>query len=210
MRPFTTLTALAAPIDEPNIDTNQLCPSRFNKISRGPAYARILFHDRRFNQDGSEKDFVLNQEPYRQAKIIVADRSFGCGSSRETAVYALYEFGIRCVIATSFGEIHANNCCMNGILPVVLADEEVAAIRRHLHENVGAKMSVDLPTQTVTGVTGAVYRFDIHPIRKKCLLEGLDEIARTQQYSNRMAEFEVRHQKLLYWVFASEDSGKTL
>ena len=99
---------------------------------------------------------------------------------------------------------------MNGILPVVLADLEVAAIRRNLHENVGGKLSVDLPTQTVTDVTGEVYRFDIHPIRKNCLLEGLDEIARTQRYSNRMAEFEVQHQKHLYWVFASKGSEKTL
>jgi 3-isopropylmalate/(R)-2-methylmalate dehydratase small subunit len=202
MQPFTTLSAMAVPFDEPNIDTNQLCPSRFNKIPRGPKYAQILFHDQRFNPDGSEKDFILNREPYRHGKIIVADRGFGCGSSRETAVYALYEFGIRCVIATSFGDIHASNCCMNGILPVVLKDEEAAAIRKQLHDRPGAEITVDLPAQTVTDVQGNVYRFEIHPVRRKCLLEGLDEIARTQQYRPKMDQFESAYRQRLYWLFS--------
>ena len=120
MQPFTQLTAIAAPIDEPNVETTQRCPTRVNKLPRGPKHAQVLFHDRRFEADGSEKDFVLNREPYRRAQIVVADRNWGCGSSRESAVYALYEFGIRCVIAPSFGDIHANNCFKNGLLPVVL------------------------------------------------------------------------------------------
>src|SRR6476659_2647017 len=110
MEPFTRLTGVAVPIDEPNVDTNQLCPTRFNKVPRGPGHAKILFHDRRFNLDGTEKEHILNVEPFNQARIVVADRNWGCGSSRESAVYALYEFGIRCVIASSFGDIHANNC----------------------------------------------------------------------------------------------------
>src|SRR5688572_12237979 len=142
MEPFRKLTAIAVPLDEPNIDTNQLCPSRFNKIPRGPQYAQILFHDQRFNADRSEKDHILNREPYRRAQIIVADRGFGCGSSRETAVYALYEFGIRCVIATSFGDIHASNCCQNGILPVVLSDSAAADLRAQLHERPGTELTV--------------------------------------------------------------------
>lgn len=190
MEPFTTLTAIAAPIDEPNVDTNQLCPTRFNKVPRGPRYARVLFHDRRFAADGSEKEFILNREPYRHARIIVADRNWGCGSSRESAVYALYEFGIRCVIASSFGDIHANNCSKNGLLPVVLSDAEVAALRRQLHAHPGASLTVDLAEQTVTDAQGAVYRFDIHPVRRKCLLEGLDDIARTHQYAERFGMFE--------------------
>ncbi|HSN38820.1 MAG TPA: 3-isopropylmalate dehydratase small subunit, partial [Burkholderiales bacterium] len=144
MTPFTKLTAIAAPIDEPNIDTNQLCPTRFNKVPRGPKHAQILFHDLRFQADGTEKDFVLNREPWRRAQIIVADRNWGCGSSRESAVYALYEFGIRCVIASSFGDIHANNCMKNGLLPVVLKQDEVMAIRAQLHAKPGATVSVDL------------------------------------------------------------------
>src|SRR5512143_1569666 len=182
MEPFTKLTAIAAPIDEPNVDTNQLCPTRFNKVPRGPRYAQVLFHDRRFNADGSEKDFILNREPYRKAQIIVADRNWGCGSSRESAVYALYEFGIRCVIASSFGDIHANNCAKNGLLPVTLPQEDVLELRRQLHDRPGATISVDLAAQTITGPAGREYHFDIHPVRKKCLLEGLDDIARTEQY----------------------------
>jgi 3-isopropylmalate/(R)-2-methylmalate dehydratase small subunit len=202
MQPFTKLTAVAVPLDEPNIDTNQLCPSRFNKVPRGPKYAQILFHDQRFNADGSEKEFILNRESYRNARIIVADRSFGCGSSRETAVYALYEFGIRCVIATSFGDIHASNCCMNGILPVVLKDAEAAAIREQLHAQPGAQITVDLAEQTVIDPAGRSYRFEIHPVRKKCLIEGLDEIARTEQYHAQIENFENAYRKRLYWLLS--------
>lgn len=200
MEPFTRLTAIAAPIDEPNVDTNQLCPTRFNKVPRGPRYAQVLFHDRRFNADGSEKDFILNREPYRKAQIVVADRNWGCGSSRESAVYALYEFGIRCVIASSFGDIHANNCSKNGLLPVVLADEEVAAMRAQLHASPGATMSVDLDAQTVVDAEGQIHRFDIHPVRKKCLLEGLDDVARTHQYAERFAMFEDTYRTEFPWL----------
>jgi 3-isopropylmalate/(R)-2-methylmalate dehydratase small subunit len=156
MQPFTRLTAIAAPIDEANVDTNQLCPTRFNKVPRGPGHAKILFHDRRFNADGSEKEHLLNAEPFSHARIIVADRNWGCGSSRESAVYALYEFGIRCVIAPSFGDIHANNCVKNGLLPVVLPDAACAAIRAQLREQPGAEITVDLAAQTVTDAEGRV------------------------------------------------------
>lgn len=203
MTPFTTLTAIAAPIDEPNVDTNQLCPTRFNKVPRGPRYRDILFHDRRFDLQGQEKDFILNREPYRKAQIIVADRNWGCGSSRESAVYALYEFGIRCVIASSFGDIHANNCMKNGLLPVVLSDAEVAEVRQQLHDKIGATLSVDLPTQTVTDAAGQTHRFEIHPVRKKCLLEGLDDVARTHQYAERLAMFEDGYRAERPWLYGS-------
>jgi 3-isopropylmalate/(R)-2-methylmalate dehydratase small subunit len=206
MQAFTTLTALAAPIDEPNVDTNQLCPTRFNKVPRGPKHAQILFHDRRFDAEGHEKDFILNREPYRHAQIIVADRNWGTGSSRESAVYALYEFGIRCVIASSFGDIHANNCYRNGLLPVVLKPEEVADMRRQLHAHSGASVTVDLAAQTVVDPEGKVYRFEIHPVRKKCLLEGLDDIARTHQYSERFAMFEDEYRTDRPWLFEQPTS----
>ena len=193
MQPFTTITAIAAPIDEANVDTNQLCPTRFNKVPRGPQYAQVLFHDRRFNADGTEKEFLLNVEPFRSAAIIVANRNWGCGSSRESAVYALYEFGIRCVIAPSFGDIHANNCSKNGLLPVVLPEAEVASIRAQLRDRPGATVTVDLQEQTVTDPAGRVHRFEIHPVRKKCLLEGLDDVARTQEYRSRIEEFEAEY-----------------
>src|SRR5450759_476417 len=204
MQPFTTITAIAAPLDEANIDTNQLCPTRFNKVPRGPKYAQVLFHDLRFNADDSERDFILNREPYRRAGIIVADRNFGCGSSRESAVYALYEFGIRCVIAPSFGDIFANNSCKNGLLPVVLPDAAAAAIRKQLCESPGATMTVDLVAQTVTDPARQVHRFDMHPLRRKCLLEGLDDVARTQQYRRQFEAFEAAYRKERSWLYAGE------
>lgn len=201
MHPFTTITAIAAPIDEPNVDTNQLCPTRFNKVPRGPAYARILFHDRRFNADGSEKEHILNAEPFNRAQIIVADRNWGSGSSRESAVYALYEFGIRCVIASSFADIHSNNCYKNGLLPVVLEEAECEDIRQQLRDSPGATIRVDLATQTVIDARGKTHRFDIHPVRKKCLLEGLDDIARTLQYREAFEAFESRYREERPWLY---------
>jgi 3-isopropylmalate/(R)-2-methylmalate dehydratase small subunit len=201
MEAFTQLTGIAVPIDEANVDTNQLCPTRFNKVPRGPGHAKILLHDRRFNLDGTEREHILNVEPFNQARIVVADRNWGCGSSRESAVYALYEFGVRCVIASSFGDIHANNCAKNGLLPVTLPQEDVIELRRQLHEKPGTTIAVDLAQQTVTGPGGKQYRFDIHPVRKKCLLEGLDDIARTQQYDDAMLEFEAAYRAERPWLF---------
>lgn len=202
MQPFTTLTAIAVPMHEANIDTNQLCPTRFNKVPRGPKYREILFYDSRFKPDGTPTEFMLNAAPYDQSGIIVADRNFGCGSSRETAVYALYEFGIRCVIAPSFGDIFAANCAKNGLLALTLPEEECAAIRRQLQDHPGAKVSVDLAAQTVTDVTGKAHQFEIHDVRKRCLLEGLDDIARTQQYSEKIAGFEKGYYKDRPWLSA--------
>src|SRR5882757_5163507 len=183
MEPFRRLEAIAVPIDEVNVDTNQLCPTRFNKVPRGPGYERILFHDRRFDAQGHEQpDFVLNREPYRQARIIVAERNFGCGSSRESAVYALHAFGVRSIVAPSFGDIFTSNCLKNGLLPVRVAADVAADLRRQLHANVGATVAVDLAQQTVTGPDGRTHSFDIHPLRKRCLLEGLDDISLTRRY----------------------------
>ncbi len=201
MKAFTTLTAIAAPFDQPNIDTNQLCPTRFNKVPRGAKYAEVLFHDLRFNADGSEKEFILNAPPYNKAGIIVADRNFGCGSSRESAVYALYEFGIRCVIAPGFGDIFANNCSKNGLLAVVLPTAAAAEIRRQLRDHVGATVAVDLAAQTVTDLAGTVHHFDIHPVRKKCLLEGLDDVDRTKQYLPAIEAFEAEYRSERRWLY---------
>jgi 3-isopropylmalate/(R)-2-methylmalate dehydratase small subunit len=201
MTPFIRITAIAVPIDEPNVDTNQLCPTRFNKLPRGPAYARVLFHDRRFNPDGSEKEHILNVEPFNRAQIVVADRNWGSGSSRESAVYALCEFGIRCVIAPSFADIHLNNCYKNGLLPVVLGADACEAIRMQLREQPGATISVDLAAQTVQDPVGKVHRFAIDPVRKKCLLEGLDDIARTLQYKEALEAFEAAYRKEHEWLY---------
>jgi 3-isopropylmalate/(R)-2-methylmalate dehydratase small subunit len=201
MEPFTTLTAIAVPIDEPNIDTQQLCPARFNKLPRGPQYAKVLFNERRFNADGTAKDFFLNREPFCNAQIIVGAANFGCGSSRESAVYALEAFGIRCVIAPSFSDIFADNCYKNGLLTVVLPEAEVAAIRQGLHERPGTPLTVDLAAQTVRDATGKIHPFEIHPVRRQCLLEGLDDVARTKQYRPQIEAFESAYRKERPWLF---------
>jgi len=202
MEPFRLLDAIAVPIDEVNVDTNQLCPTRFNKVPRGPGYERILFHDRRFDAQGHEiADFVLNREPYGRARIIVAERNFGCGSSRESAVYALHAFGFRSVIAPSFGDIFVSNCLKNGLLPVRLPAEVVAEMRRQLHAQVGATVKVDLAQQIVSGPDGRAHSFEIDPLQKRCLLEGLDDIALTQRYGAELAAFEAGHRAAMPWLF---------
>src|SRR5471030_1832642 len=145
MQPFTKLTAIAAPLDMANIDTDKIIPGRFLRKLRGPGYERLAFHDIRFDADGNEKpDFVLNQAPYRNAKILVAGANFGCGSSREAAVYVLYDYGIRSVIAPSFGDIHYGNELQNGMLPVTLSDDICRKLRLQLHASPGAQITVDL------------------------------------------------------------------
>jgi 3-isopropylmalate/(R)-2-methylmalate dehydratase small subunit len=202
VEPFRVFEAIAVPIDEINVDTNQLCPTRFNKVPRGPAYERILFHDRRFDGQGNENaEFVLNREPYRHARIIVAERNFGCGSSRESAVYALHAFGVRAIIAPSFGDIFTSNCLKNGLLPVRVPAEVASEMRRQLHAQVGATVKVDLERQTVTGPDGKPHSFEMHPLRKRCLLEGLDDISLTQRYRGEFETFEAGHRAAMPWLF---------
>jgi 3-isopropylmalate/(R)-2-methylmalate dehydratase small subunit len=203
MDAFTSLTGIAVPLNEANIDTNQICPTRFNKVPRGPRFAQILLHDRRFNADGSEKpDFILNQEPYRKAVIAVAGRNFGVGSSRETAVFGIITFGIRAVIAPNFGDIFFSNSLKNGMLPVRLPAETVDLLMRQLLNERGAQMTVDLPSQTVTGPDGKSYSFAIEPLSKKRLLKGLDEIEHTLEYGDAIKRFEQAQAKAEPWLAA--------
>jgi 3-isopropylmalate/(R)-2-methylmalate dehydratase small subunit len=202
MEPFISVTAVAAPIDLPNIDTDRIIPARFlRKPKEGADYGRFLFHDVRFNADGSERpEFVLNQPPYRSAKIVVAAENFGCGSSREMAVWALQAYGIRAVIAPSLGDIFFENCGKNGLLAVILPAADVATLRRQLHERPGAHVTVDLPSQTVTGPDGARHEFTIDGFRKQALLDGLDEIALTLRYESAIAVFEARRAREAPWL----------
>jgi 3-isopropylmalate/(R)-2-methylmalate dehydratase small subunit len=203
MEPFSIVSGVAVPFDEANLDTNQLCPSRFNKVPKGPRFAQILLHDRRFNPDGSEKpDYILNQEPYRHAVIAVAGRNFGVGSSRETAVFGLISFGIRCVVATNFGEIFFNNSLKNGLLPVRLPAATVEALMRQLLDRRGAQIRIDLPNQSVTGPDGKIHRFEIEPLSKRRLLRGLDEIAHTQEYGSAIRRFEDEQKKSFPWLYS--------
>ncbi len=202
MEPFRHLAAVAAPIDLPNIDTDRIIPARFLRKPRGaPGYATFLFHDVRFNADGSEQpDFILNQAPYRHARILVVAENFGCGSSREMAVWALDACGIRSVIAPSLGDIFHQNCFKNGLLPVILPAEVVAGLRRQLHQRPGASITVDLDSQTVTAPDGGRHRFEIDPFRKEMLLSGRDEIGLTLDFAARIREFEERHARGMPWI----------
>ena len=202
MEPFTKLTAVGLPIDLPNVDTDRVIPARFLRKDRSvPEYSRFLFHDVRFDDDGSERpEFVLNQAPYRAARIVVAAENFGCGSSREAAVWVLAANGFRSVIAPSLGDIFHQNSYKNGLLPVILAADVVAGLRHQLHARPGATMSVDLDTQTVAAPDGAVHRFDVDPFRKQMLLTGQDEIALTLTHEREIAAFETRHAREMPWL----------
>ena len=201
MEAFIRLSAVAAPFDLPNLDTDRIIPARFLRRPKNPEYGRLLFHDLRFDADGRERpDFVLNQAAYRPAQILVAAENFGCGSSREMAVWALGAYGIRSVIAPSLGDIFHQNCFTNGLLPVILPPPVVAALRQRLHERPGATLTVDLETQTVTAPDGGDYGFEIDPFRRQMLLTGQDEVTLTIGYEGRIAAFEARLAREMPWV----------
>jgi len=201
MDAFTTLSAVAAPIDLPNVDTDRIIPARFLRKPRGPGYERYLFHDVRFQADGAERpEFILNQAPYRAARILVTAENFACGSSREAAVWALMAGGLKSFIGPSFGDIFFENCFKNGALPIVVPAELSAALRRQLHERPGAAMTVDLEQQMFTGPDGARHAFTVDPFRRECLLAGRDEIAMTLGCERDIEAFEARHLRELPWL----------
>ena len=202
MEAFTTFHAIAVPIDVINCDTDQIIPARFLRhVRTEPGYDCFLFHDLRFAEDGAEKpEFILNRPPYRDAGIVVADINWGCGSSREHAVYALAANGIRAVIAPSFGDIHFNNCMKNGVLPVRLGREICDGLRRQLHESPGAEIAIDLEAQTVTGPDGEVHHFEISAFDKHRMLNGLDDISVTLEYDDELTAFEAAHAERYDWL----------
>jgi 3-isopropylmalate/(R)-2-methylmalate dehydratase small subunit len=201
MDAFTTLTGVAAPIDLPNVDTDRIIPARFLRKPRGPGYERYLFHDVRFREDGAERpEFILNQAPYRRARILVTAANFGCGSSREAAVWALMAGGFRSFIGPGFGDIFFENCFKNGALPIVVPADVAAALRAHLHQQPGASMTVDLEAQVFTGPDGARHDFEVDPFRRECLLKGVDEIAMTLGHEQEIEAFEARHLRELPWL----------
>ncbi|PZO66941.1 MAG: 3-isopropylmalate dehydratase small subunit [Paracoccus denitrificans] len=201
MDKFTTLTGVAAPMPLVNIDTDMIIPKQFLKTIHRSGLGKNLFDEMRFNQDGTENpDFVLNKPAYRDAQIIVAGDNFGCGSSREHAPWALLDFGIRCVISTSFADIFYNNCFKNGILPIVLPQEAVDALMKDAEHGANARLTVDLENQTVSGPDGEVFTFEMDPHRKHCLLNGLDDIGLTLEKDNSIAAYEQRIAQSQPWV----------
>ncbi|HVI29741.1 3-isopropylmalate dehydratase small subunit [Hansschlegelia sp.] len=193
MQKFDTLTGVAAPLPMINIDTDMIIPKQYLKTIKRTGLGAGLFSELRYNADGSENpDFVLNKPAYRDAQILVAGDNFGCGSSREHAPWALLDKGIRCVISTSFADIFYNNCFKNGILPIVVSPEDHAKLLDDAERGANARLTVDLEAQEIRGPDGGVVRFDIDPFRKRCLLEGLDDIGLTMQKADRIAGFETK------------------
>lgn len=201
MQKFTTLTGIAAPMPLVNIDTDMIIPKQFLKTIARTGLGKNLFDEMRFNLDGTEiADFVLNQSAYRKAEIIIAGDNFGCGSSREHAPWALLDFGIRCVVATSFADIFYNNCFKNGILPIVMPQEVVDILMNDAKRGENARQTVDLMAQTVTTSDGQVFGFDVDAHRKHCLINGLDDIGLTLEKAAAIDAYEAKAANTRSWA----------
>ena len=201
MDKFTTLTGIAAPMPLVNIDTDMIIPKQFLKTIKRTGLGKNLFDEMRYESDGTEKpDFVLNQPAYRNAEIIVAGDNFGCGSSREHAPWALLDFGIRCVVSTSFADIFYNNCFKNGILPITLPQEQVDRLMEDARRGSNARITVDLEAQTVSASEGEVFHFEIDPFRKHCLLNGLDDIGLTLENAGDIDAYEAKTRMSRPWA----------
>ena len=202
MEAFKTFTAIAAPLPLINIDTDMIIPKQFLKTIKRTGLGANLFDEMRFTPEGKEvPEFVLNKAAYRKAGIIVAGENFGCGSSREHAPWALLDFGIKVIIAPSFADIFYNNCFKNGMLPIRLPKEDVDKLMEDAERGANATVTVDLETQEIKGPDGGTISFEIDPFRKKCLLEGLDDIGLTLEKEDKITTFEAGQQKSQPWLY---------
>jgi 3-isopropylmalate/(R)-2-methylmalate dehydratase small subunit len=194
MKPFEALDCIAVPLGQSNVDTDQILPARYLQKPRANDFGEYLFRDLRARMRGSnEPPFVIDQEPYRDGRVLVAQRNFGCGSSREHAVWALYDYGFRAVIAPSFGDIFFSNALKNGLLPIVLPDAVIADLLKAILARPGSRMKVDLAAQTVVAPDGATYEFAIDPFPKHCLMNGIDELDYTLSQVQHIVDFERRY-----------------
>jgi 3-isopropylmalate/(R)-2-methylmalate dehydratase small subunit len=206
MRPFTVLTAVAAPLEIAKLDTGMILPGRFMRRHRRPGhdYSDAFLHDLRFDDKGHPRaDFVLNMPAYRGAKILVTDGDFGCGSSREGAAYAVMDFGLRALVGPSFGEIFQVNCMQNGIPAIALAETVIHDIWHQLREKPGAEITVDLPNQTLVAPDRTAHAFDISPLRKDRLVRGIDDIDVTLQHRDAIERFEAARRAAYPWLPAA-------
>ena len=202
MEPFVTLTGLVAPLDRVNVDTDQIIPKQFLKTIHRTGLREGLFYDWRYGKDGSpDPAFFLNQARYRDASILLTRDNFGCGSSREHAPWSLLDQGFRSLVAPSFADIFYNNCFQNGILPVVLSADEVQELFQAVSAHEGYRLTIDLPSQTVTRPDGKSHSFEIEPFRKNCLINGLDSIGLTLQHEAAITAYEQRRQAEAPWLF---------
>ena len=201
MQKFDRLTGVAAPLNIVNIDTDMIIPKQFLKTILRTGLGKSLFFEMRYTQEGQElPEFVLNKPAYRKAEILVAGGNFGCGSSREHAPWALLDFGIRCVISTSFADIFYNNCFKNGILPVTVTPEQLKLLMDDAERGSNATLTIDLPAQEIRGPDGGTVRFDIDPFRKHCLLNGLDDIGLTLEKAQSIDAFEKKQAAAQAWL----------
>ncbi len=201
MDKFTTLEGVAAPMKIRNIDTDMIIPKQYLKTIKRTGLGKGLFFEMRYNEDGSDNpDFVLNKPAYRKAKIIVAEDNFGCGSSREHAPWALLDFGVRCVISTSFADIFYNNCFQNGVLPIKVSKENLEKLMDDAERGSNATLSIDLEKQEVRGPDGGVVHFDIDPFNKHCMLNGLDGIGLTLQKEKALDSYEEKAKAERPWM----------
>ena len=201
MDKFTTLTGVAAPLPMINVDTDAIIPKQFLKTIKRTGLGKHLLYELRYDEDGKEKpDFVLNKPAYRKAQILVAGENFGCGSSREHAPWALLDYGIRCVIAPSFADIFHNNCFQNGILPIKLPQADVDKLMDDANRGANATITVDLEKQEIRGPDGGCIKYEMDPFRKRCLLEGLDNIGLSLESEKAIGEYEAKAQAARPWV----------
>ena len=201
MENFTTLTGVAAPLPMRNVDTDMIIPKQFLKTIKRTGLGKSLFYEMRYTQDGKElPDFVLNKPAYRKAQILVAGDNFGCGSSREHAPWALLDFGIRCVISTSFADIFYNNCFKNGILPIRVSPQDLKKLMDDAERGANATLSIDLKAQEIRGPDGGCVKFEIDEFRKHCLLNGLDDIGLTMEKKASIDTFEKKAEAARPWL----------
>jgi 3-isopropylmalate/(R)-2-methylmalate dehydratase small subunit len=201
MEPFTKLTGVAAPLPLVNIDTDMIIPKNYLKTIKRTGLGAGLFAEMRFDTEGKENpDFVLNKPAYRNAQILVAGENFGCGSSREHAPWALLDFGIRCVISTSFADIFYNNCFQNGVLPIIVTPEELDMLMDDAQRGANATISIDLEAQEIRGPDGGVVKFDMDPYRKHCMLNGLDSIGLTMVKASKIEDYEQKTAATRPWA----------
>ena len=201
MEKFNRLDGVAAPLNIVNIDTDMIIPKQFLKTIKRTGLGKSLFYEMRYTQEGDEvPEFVPNKKAYRKAQILVAGDNFGCGSSREHAPWALLDFGIRCVISTSFADIFYNNCFKNGILPIVVSPDDLKKLMDDADRGSNATLSIDLPNQEIKGPDGGTVKFDLDPFRKHCLLNGLDDIALSLEKISSIDSFEKKQASAQPWL----------
>lgn len=203
MKPYIKHKSIAALMNRSNVDTDQIIPKQFLKKIERSGFGIHLFHDWRFNDDGSDNgNFELNKAIFKDAKILVVGDNFGCGSSREHAPWAIADYGFNTIISSSYADIFYNNCFKNSILPIIASQEQLSAIMQEISENEGVRFIVDLESQTLTTPAGNGFKFEIDPFRKEMLAKGLDDISLTLQYVAEIDQYEIKHKKTYPWLWA--------